>query len=54
MEIKSIRSEEDYRAALQEIEESLMAAEAETPEGERLDVLVTRVEAYKRRHFPLD
>ena len=53
MEIKPIRTEEDYRATLQEIE-SLMAAETGTPEGERLDVLVTLVEAYERRHFPLD
>jgi HTH-type transcriptional regulator/antitoxin HigA len=53
MEIKPIRTEEDYRATLQEIE-SLMAAEVGTPEGDRLDVLVTLVEAYETRHFPLD
>jgi HTH-type transcriptional regulator/antitoxin HigA len=53
MEIKPIRTDEDYRATLQEIE-TLMAAEAGTPEGERLDVLVTLVEAYERKNFPLD
>lgn len=53
MEIKPIRTEEDYRATLQEIE-SLMAAEVDTPEGDRLDVLVTLVEAYESKHFPLD
>ena len=53
MEINPIRSDEDYRATLQEIE-SLMTAEPGTPNGERLDVLVTLVEAYERRHFPLD
>ena len=53
MEIKPIRTEEDYRATLQEVE-SLMAAGTGTPEGERLDILVTLVEAYERRHFPLD
>jgi HTH-type transcriptional regulator/antitoxin HigA len=31
-----------------------MAAEADTPEGDRLDVLVTLVEAYERRHYPVD
>jgi len=31
-----------------------MMANAKTPEGERLDVLVTLVEAYERKHFPLD
>jgi HTH-type transcriptional regulator / antitoxin HigA len=53
MEIKPIRTEEDYRATLQEIE-SLMTAKAGTREGERLDVLVTLVEAYERKNFPLD
>lgn len=52
MEIKPIRTKEDYRATLQEIE-SLMTAEAGTREGERLDVLVTLVEAYERKNFPL-
>jgi HTH-type transcriptional regulator/antitoxin HigA len=51
MEIKPIRTEEDYRATLREIE-SLMAAEAGSPEGDRLDVLVTLVEAYERKAFP--
>ena len=31
-----------------------MGARANTPEGERLDVLVTLVEAYERKHFPMD
>ncbi len=53
MDIKPIKTEEDYRATLREIE-LLMTAEAGTPEGERLDVLVTLVEAYERKHFPLD
>jgi HTH-type transcriptional regulator/antitoxin HigA len=53
MNITPIRTEADYRAALADIE-TLMLAEANTPEGDRLDVLVTLVEAYERRHFPLD
>jgi HTH-type transcriptional regulator/antitoxin HigA len=53
MDVKPIRTEEDYRATLREIE-PLMTAESETPAGERLDVLVTLVEAYERKHFPLD
>jgi len=52
-DIKPIRTKDDHRATLREIE-SLMAAEPGTPEGERLDVLVTLVEAYERKHFPLD
>jgi len=53
MEIKPIKTAADYRATLVEIE-SLMTAEPGTPEGERLDLLVTLVEAYERRHYPLD
>ena len=53
MEIKPIRTKTDYRAALKEIE-TLMSARAGTPEGERLDVMVTLVEAYEKKHYPLD
>ena len=53
MNIKPIKSKTDYHAALKEIE-SLMMAEPDSPEGEKLDVLVTLVEAYEAKHFPLD
>jgi HTH-type transcriptional regulator/antitoxin HigA len=53
MDIKPIRTEQDYRAALQEIE-TLMMASPDTPEGEKLDVLVTLVEAYESKHYVLD
>lgn len=53
MEIKPIKTKADYKAALKEIE-SLMGARRNSPEGERLDVLVTLVEAYERKHFPLE
>jgi len=53
MEIKPIKTEADYHAALSEIEK-LMMAEADTSEGERLDVLVTLVEAYEKKHYALD
>lgn len=53
MDIKPIKKDADYRAALKEIE-SLMIAKPDTPEGEKLDVLVTLVEAYERKHYPLD
>lgn len=53
MEIKPIKIDADYRAALKEVE-TLMMAEPNTPEGEKLDVLVTLIEAYERKHFPLD
>jgi HTH-type transcriptional regulator/antitoxin HigA len=53
MEIKPVKTRKDHRAALREIE-GLMNARRDTPDGDRLDVLVTLVEAYERRHFPLD
>jgi len=53
MDIRPIRTENDHLTALIEIE-SLMEAEAGTPEGDRLDVLVTLVEAWERKHFPMD
>jgi len=53
LNIKPVRTKAGHRAALREIE-SLMNARANTPEGERLDVLVTLVEAYERKHFPMD
>ncbi len=53
MNIKPIRTKANYRAALKDIE-SLMTAKANTPEGDRLDVLTTLVEAYERAHFPMD
>ncbi len=53
MDIKPIKTEADYRAALKEIE-SLMMAAPDTPEGEKLDVMVTLIEAYEAKHFPMD
>ncbi len=53
MQIKPIRTRADHRAALKEIE-GLMSAEADSPEGERLDVLATLVEAYEKKHFRMD
>lgn len=53
MDIKPIRTKTDYRAALREIQ-ALMMARPGSSEGRRLDLLVTLVEAYERRHFPMD
>jgi HTH-type transcriptional regulator/antitoxin HigA len=53
MDIKPIKNSEDYRAALGEAE-TLMTAAPGSPEGERLDVIVTLIEAYERKHYPLD
>ena len=51
--VRPIRDEHDYDAALAEVD-TLMDAEPGTPEGDRLDVLVTLIEAYEARHWAID
>ena len=53
MEIKPIRNDADHAAALREID-ALWGADEGTPEGDRLDVLATLVEAYEDRRWPLE
>ena len=53
MDIKPIKTETDYQAALKEIE-SLMDADLDSPEGERLDLITTLVEAYESKHYPME
>lgn len=52
MDIKPIKTEMDYDNALSEIDR-LFDAELDTPEGDRLDILVTLVEAYEAKHWPI-
>lgn len=52
MNITPIKSDSDYRDALRDIE-TLMGAEQGSADGDRLDVLVTLVEAWERRYHPL-
>jgi HTH-type transcriptional regulator/antitoxin HigA len=53
MDIRPIKTKEDYERALKRIE-SLMDASPETPDGDELDILATLVEAYEDRHFPVE
>ena len=52
-EIRPIRNERDYEAALAEVER-LWGAKSGTPRGDRLDVLATLIEAYEDKHLPMD
>jgi HTH-type transcriptional regulator/antitoxin HigA len=52
-EVKPIRSEADYEAALAEIER-LWGARSGTPESDRLNVLATLVDAYESEHDPIE
>jgi HTH-type transcriptional regulator/antitoxin HigA len=51
--IKPIRTEKDYDAALREVER-LWGAKSGTVEGDRLDVLATLIEAYEEKKYPMD
>jgi len=53
MTIKPIKTERDYRKALKEID-NLWDAKPNTSMGDRLDVLVTLVEAYEQKHYKVD
>ena len=52
MEIKPIKTETDYQVALEEIDR-LFDAAPNTPEGDRLEVLTTLVEAYEDKHYDI-
>ena len=52
MDIKPIRSEEDYESALKTIDQFWDAVQG-SPEADQLDVLVTLVEAYEEQHYPI-
>ena len=52
-ELKPIRTKADYKKAFAEIER-LWGAKSGTPEGDRLDVLATLIEAYEAEQYPID
>lgn len=53
MNIRPIRTDEDHHSALAEIEK-LWGAPEGTPKGDKLDILVTLVETYEDRRWPLN
>jgi len=54
MDIRPIHTDADYQAALRAVS-TLMDSDPEpgTPDGDRLDILATLVQAYEARHFPI-
>ena len=52
-DVKPIRSEADYEAAMAEVER-LWGAKLGTPRGDRLDVLATLIDAWEGEHHPMD
>jgi HTH-type transcriptional regulator/antitoxin HigA len=53
MRIKPIKSERDYRTAMKLID-ALIDARPNTPDGDRLEILVTLVDAWEEKHHPID
>jgi HTH-type transcriptional regulator/antitoxin HigA len=53
MKIKPIKSKRDYDAALKEVQQ-LWNAEPNTPDGDNLEILITLIEAYEEKHYPID
>ncbi len=55
MQIRPIHNEADYKATLREVSAFFeKEPEPESPEGYRFEVLLTLVEAYENKHFPID
>ena len=52
-EMKPIRTEADYEAALEEVAARWGAA-SDTPKGDRLDVLATLIDVYEAKHHAMD
>ena len=52
-DVRPIRSKTDYNRAFAEVER-LWGARSGTPDGDRLDVLATLIDAYEARHYPMD
>jgi len=52
MEINPIKTEIDYLTSIERVE-LLWGSKRDTPEGDELDLLVTIIEAYEMKHYPI-
>jgi HTH-type transcriptional regulator/antitoxin HigA len=52
MNIKPIRNNEDLHAAFKQLE-LVYQAQERTPEGDEMEILVTLIETYERKHYPI-
>jgi len=54
-DVRPIRSEADYDAALTEVDQYFRTEPKRgTPEGDRFEVLLTLIGAYEREHWPIE
>ncbi len=55
MDIRPIHTEADYKDALREVSAYFdNEPDPDTPDGDRVEVLLTLVEAYEAKRFPID
>jgi HTH-type transcriptional regulator/antitoxin HigA len=55
MEIRPIRTEEDYKQALREISAYFDdEPQPGSPDGDRFEILLTLVAAYESKHYPIE
>lgn len=55
MEIRPIHTEDDYKRALREVSAYFDNEPAQdTPDGDRFEILLTLVEAYEAKFYPID
>ena len=55
MEIRPIRTSDDYKAAMREVSAYFDNEPTPgTPDGDRFEILLTLVEAYESKHYPID
>lgn len=52
MDIRPIKTDKDYNTVISRIEK-LWGAKKDSPEGDELDLLVTLVESYEMKHYPI-
>ena len=52
MDIKPIKTENDYNESIKRIED-LWGSKMDSPQGDELDLLVTLVESYEMKHYPI-
>lgn len=52
MDIKPIHTEADYEAALEEVDQ-LLDSRPDTPEGDRMEILVTLIADWEEKHYPI-
>lgn len=55
MDIRPIHTQADHKATLKEVSALMDNDPAPgTPEGDRLDILITLAQAYEAKHFPIE